>query len=144
MNETITIALATEAELPACARLYVEVSRTYFTWDEPGRRHREADFLRFAEDDEVWVTRQDGALAGFLNYYRPEHFLHLLYVAEARRGQGVGSALLRHIRAQAGVPHSLKTEEPNLAARKFYERRGYSVIGHGGEDGIPWILLRSP
>ncbi len=144
MNEAITIGLATEAELPACARLYVEVSRTYFTWDEPGRRHEEANFLRFAEADEVWVARQGGAIAGFLNYYRPEHFLHLLYVAEALRGQGVGSALLRHIRAQAGVPHSLKAQEPNLAARTFYERRGYSVIGHGEENTVPWVLLRSP
>ena len=144
MKETITIGLATSAELPACARLYVEVNRTYFTWDEPGSRHREADFLRFAEEEEIWVARRDGALAGFLAYYRPEHFLHLLYVAEAQRGQGVGSALLRHIRAETGVPHSLKTEEPNLAARRFYENRGYSVAGHGEKDGVPWILLRSP
>jgi len=52
----VTLALevrrARPDELDTCAELYVQVLRETFTW-LPKDRHRKADFLLFARDEEV-------------------------------------------------------------------------------------------
>jgi ribosomal protein S18 acetylase RimI-like enzyme len=133
------------AELPdlsACARLYVEVCDADFHW-RPAGFFRAQEFLGYAEHEELWVAEPDGAIAGFLSYFAPEHFLHSLYVRRDARGQGIGAALIAHARAHYGVPHSLKVDVPNEAARRFYERLGYAEIRSGATDGVDWIELRS-
>lgn len=133
------------AELPdlsACARLYVEVCDADFHW-RPAGFFRAQEFLGYAEHEELWVAEPDGAIAGFLSYFAPEHFLHSLYVRRGARGQGIGAALIAHARAHYGVPHSLKVDVPNEAARRFYERLGYAEIRSGTTDGVDWIELRS-
>lgn len=133
------------AELPdlgACARLYVEIAEADFHW-RPAGFFRAQDFLGYAEHEELWVAEPGGAIAGFLSYFAPEHFLHSLYVRRGARGQGIGAALIAHARAHYGAPHSLKVDVPNDDARRFYERLGYAEIGTGATEGVGWIELRS-
>jgi len=113
-------------ELGACADLYVRVLRDTFTWLPPDR-HRRDDFLRAAKDEEIYVAVEGREILGVAGFYRPQNFLHSLYVAE--RGRGVGKALLDHVSASASGPLSLKVQAPNLRAQAFYARYGFEKVG---------------
>jgi len=130
-------------ELGACADLYVRVLSETFTWLPPDRHSRE-DFLRAAKEEEVYVAVEKGRVLGLAAFFRPQNFLHSLYV-EARGG-GVGKALLDHVAAQTDGPLSLKVQAPNLRAQAFYRREGFLCTEHGRDPGsdIAWLRLVRP
>ncbi|MBS0333288.1 MAG: GNAT family N-acetyltransferase [Proteobacteria bacterium] len=127
-------------ELAACADLYVRVLTDTFTWLPP-ERHQRDDFLRAARDEEIYVAVEDGRILGLAGFYRPQDFLHSLYVAE--RGRGVGKALLDHVSAVASGPVSLKVQAPNRRAQDFYRREGFVCTEQGRDPGsdIDWLRL---
>ena len=137
---TLEVRRARPEELPACADLYVGVLRDTFTW-QPPERHKREDFFRAAREEEVFVAVEDGAILGLAAFYGPQNFLHSLYVQV--RGRGVGKALLDHVRSVADGPVSLKVQEPNLGARAFYAREGFTCVERGEdlESGVTWLRL---
>ena len=130
-------------ELAACADLYVRVLRETFTW-QPPERHRPEDFIRAAQDEEVYVAVEDGQILGLVAIYRPQNFLHSLYVDV--RGRGVGKALLDHVGALAEGPLSLKVQAPNYKAQRFYAREGFTCVERGRDPGsdVAWLRLVRP
>lgn len=122
------------------AAIYQRTLRDTFTWI-PAWRHNAQDFLRQAEDEEIYVAVADARIVGVAAFYRPDDFLHSLYVAERRRG--VGKALLDHIRAVAAGPVSLKCQAVNLKAQAFYVREGFVVTEQGRDppSGPPWVRM---
>ena len=130
-------------ELGACADLYVRVLRETFTWLSP-ERHRREDFLRAAKEEEVYVAVEGARVLGIAALFRPQNFLHSLYVDG--RGAGVGKALLDHVAAIADGPLSLKVQAPNLRAQAFYLREGFVCTEHGSDPGsdIAWLRLVRP
>jgi N-acetylglutamate synthase-like GNAT family acetyltransferase len=140
----LTIRRARDDELAECAELYVKVLRETFTW-QPQDRHRKSDFLRAARDEEVWVAEEDGRIVGLAGFYRPQNFLHSLYVTN--RGRGIGKALIDHLSASADGPISLKVQAPNLRAQAFYAREGFACVERGRDIGsdVAWLrLVRTP
>jgi GNAT superfamily N-acetyltransferase len=139
----LTVRRARPDEIDACADLYVRVLTETFTW-LPAERHRRADFLRAARDEEVYVALQAGRIVGLAAFYRPQNFLHSLYCD--RRGEGVGKALLDHVSAVADGPLSLKVQVPNRGARAFYAREGFRTLERGRDLGsdVEWIRLMRP
>ena len=134
-------------ERGACADLYVRVLIDTFTWLPP-ERHKRDDFLRAAKDEEIYVAVEDraggGRILGLAGFYRPQNFLHSLYVIE--RGRGVGRALLDHVCAVADGPLSLKVQAPNTRAQAFYRREGFVCTEEGRDLGsdIDWLRLVRP
>jgi len=131
-------------ELSACADLYVRVLRETFTW-QPPERHRREDFIAAARDEEVYVAVDaDGAILGLAALYRPQNFLHSLYVD--RRGLGVGKALIDHVSQVADGPVSLKVQAPNRKAQAFYAREGFACVERGQDPGsdVAWLRLVRP
>ena len=127
-------------ELDACADLYVRVLRETFTWLPP-ERHRREDFLRAAAEEEVYVAAEGGRLLGVAGFYRPQSFIHSLYVDA--RGRGVGKAVRDHLAAVADGPLSLKVQAPNRRAQAFYRREGFRCAEHGRDPGsdVEWLRL---
>ncbi len=127
-------------ELGACADLYVRVLSETFTWLPPGR-HRREDFLRAAKEEEIYVAIEAGRVLGLAAFFRPQNFLHSLYVDA--RGVGVGKALLDHVAAHCEGPLSLKVQAPNLRAQAFYGREGFLCTERGRDPGsdIDWLRL---
>ncbi len=86
------------------------------------------------------VARLDGepVACGFVDPWPADHAeAHLIVVPDAR-GRGIGSAVLADIgaRARAAVKNELQGEvrENDQASRRFFERRGYRVVG--GEKAV--------
>jgi len=83
----------------------------------------------------VWVVREAGALAGYLEARRAADELHVLALAVAPRArrQGAASALLQAVLGEAareGVARvHLEVRASNTAARRFYERHGFALVG---------------
>ncbi|HLZ74355.1 GNAT family N-acetyltransferase [Phenylobacterium sp.] len=130
-------------ELGACADLYVRVLSETFTWLPPAR-HRREDFLRAAKEEEIYVAVDGGCVLGLAAFFRPQNFLHSLYVDA--RGGGVGKALLDHVASVADGPLSLKVQAPNLRAQAFYGREGFRCTERGRDPGsdIDWLRLVRP
>lgn len=123
-------------ELVACARIYVRVLSDTFTW-LPSDRHSEADFLDAAREEDIYVAVDRGRIVGVAALYRPQDFLHSLYVTE--RGRGIGKRLLHHVLAAAGGRLSLKCQTANTGAQAFYLREGFRCVETGENDGIAWM-----
>jgi len=116
--------------------------RETFTWlPTDGAAEK---FLAEAAQEEVYVAEAGGGIAGLASFYRPENFLHSLYIDEAARGQGVGSALLAHVRSIADGRVFLKVQKLNSAAIAFYRRRGMEICEHGDPTapGGGWFKMR--
>jgi GNAT superfamily N-acetyltransferase len=124
---------------PSCAQIYVRVLTDTFTWVPPDR-HREADFYAAAREEEIFVALDGDRIIGMAALYRPQRFLHSLYVTE--RGRGVGKALLDHVIAAAGGKLSLKCQAANTAAQAFYVREGFRCT-EAGRTGRRLAAIRA-
>ena len=138
---SFTIRPARGEEIAACAALYERVGNVTFSW-RPKNWFRAADFLRFAKEEAVFIAEANGQILGLLSLYRPESFVHCLYIDQAAQGLGVGTALIEHAAKEARHPLSLKVDEPNKRAMAFYESRGFKRIESGEDHGIKWALLK--
>ncbi len=144
---SLTIRLARgAAEIADAAALYVRSGRAAFTWRSPDY-FQAADFLRFAEEEDVWLAFLGEAPVGLLSLFRPESFIHCLYVDPDAQGLGVGRALVAQVRKAAGGPLTLKLDLPNRRAIAFYEATGWERMAElddqGVDDaGITWARYR--
>ncbi len=77
------------------------------------------------------VAFDDGAPLGFAGV--ADGKLEMLFVDDAARGRGIGSALLKHAVDRWGV-HRLDANEQNPAARGFYEHEGFRVASRSELD----------
>jgi len=132
----LTLRRARADELADCARLYVRVLTDTFTWVSP-ERHRAADFLMAARDEEIFVAAEGARIMGLAALYRPQAFLHSLYVTE--RGRGIGRALLHYVTASAGGRLQLKCQAANVRAQAFYDREGFRCTERGEDNGVAWL-----
>ncbi|HUO89379.1 MAG TPA: GNAT family N-acetyltransferase [Rhizomicrobium sp.] len=134
------------AEIADAAALYVRAGTAAFTWRPPGHFQVE-DFVRFAEEEEVWLAYLGDALVGILSLFRPENFVHCLYVDPDAQRLGIGRALVAHVRRAVGAPLTLKLDVPNRNAIRFYEATGWermTGLDDQGVDasGITWARYR--
>jgi ribosomal protein S18 acetylase RimI-like enzyme len=129
--ELWTIRAARSDDTPALCDIYLTVRRTAFTWVDPSRFHRE-DFLTHTKDEAVFVCqRENGGIVGFLALWKPENFIHMLYVRPEFQGQGAGTALLKALPNWPRRRYRLKCLVKNKRALAYYEAMGFEVCGFG-------------
>jgi ribosomal protein S18 acetylase RimI-like enzyme len=138
---SLSIRRARSDEIAACAALYERVGRATFTW-RPESWFRAADFLRFATEETVYLAESNGQMLGILSLYRPESFVHCLYIDMPAQGLGVGTALLAYAAREAPGQLSLKVDEPNRRAVAFYKALGFVERESGDDHGIYWLLMK--
>ncbi len=94
------------------------------------------------EGEEVYLAEADRQAVGFVSVWRPENFIHHLYVLPEYKNRGIGIALINNCIKMYGVPLSLKCAVANSKAQKFYRQNGW-VLGDEtgiGDDGL-WNRL---
>jgi ribosomal protein S18 acetylase RimI-like enzyme len=108
----------------------------------PARERAKADFASDTRDEEIVVAiARDGALDGFVSVWRPQSFVHHLYVRPEARGQGVGAALLAALVGRFPFPWRLKCVCANTRALAFYAKRGWREVDSGvGAQGRHVVL----
>lgn len=118
----------------------VRATHDFLTEAEIGRiRDYVPDALRGV--GRLFVARAaDGKPLAFMGVQ--DSFLEMLFVAPEARGQGIGSALLRHGIAELGV-RELSVNEQNPGACGFYEHMGFIIYKRTDTDeqGDPYPLL---
>ena len=119
-----------------------------FMMYEPGERARRTSLTALTEDirqhvvpggDFLDIALEDGVIVGYLRAERGAYsrVCHTAYVVtgvlEGCRGRGIGTALFTRLeawaRANAVTRLELTVECPNEAARRLYERMGFTVAG---------------
>ncbi|HHA2625316.1 TPA: N-acetyltransferase family protein [Stenotrophomonas maltophilia] len=87
------------------------------------------------------VAEQDGRVVGYLvmhHHFFGEAFVEMLMVARERRGQGIGTALLRHAIARRGRGKLFtSTNASNIGMQRLLTVHGFvgGGIVHGLDEG---------
>lgn len=132
---------ASETELDACADLFERVVKDWARW-APAHEITAAFIRPSFDDEEVYLALDEGRLIGFMAFYRPESFVHSLFVERQR--SGVGRALLDHAAQIADGSLHLKCATPNEAARAYYAHLGWREVERGEKNGIGFVRLAVP
>lgn len=117
--------------------------------------HTDAEVLGWVGDvllpaGGVTVALEAGAVVGVIavSSRADGHWIDQLYVHPSRWRRGVGATLLHLAISRLQGPVRLHCFEPNRAARKFYERHGFSAIAFGdgsnNESHCPDVLYERP
>jgi GNAT superfamily N-acetyltransferase len=95
---------------------------------------------------EVWLAEEDGVAVALL--LLEDAWLHSLYVAPGRTGEGIGSALLDLAKSRRPHRLGLWVFQTNERARRFYRRHGFVEVRRtdgtgpdGNEEGEPDVEL---
>jgi ribosomal protein S18 acetylase RimI-like enzyme len=139
--------LQTEEEARSCARMMASSE----PWLTLGRTYEQSLAIIRDPTREVYLLRQDGAIAGFLILCMTGAFIGYIQtvcIHPAHRGRGLGSRLvaLAEQRILSEVPNVFMCVSSfNHDARRLYERLGYHVVGELTDyivRGHSEILLR--
>ncbi|WP_200937065.1 MULTISPECIES: GNAT family N-acetyltransferase [unclassified Phenylobacterium] len=137
--------LADSAEVARLHRQVMRVSLPYL----PELHTPEEDLWFFSEhlfrENEVWVGEADGEIVGYIAF-KPGWISHL-YIHPDHQGRGLGPELLAKA-LEDGTARELWTFQQNARARRFYEKRGFSLVrltdGADNEEQTPDALYRWP
>ena len=92
------------------------------------------------------VAVVDGLIVGLLAISQDDQcgWIDQLYLLPAWIGRGLGAQLLEIARSELPPPIRLYSFQCNDRARRFYERRGFTVVrfsdGSGNEEKCPDVL----
>lgn len=145
----LTIRPATDEDAPAVAELLLR-ARKAAEPAIPPMVHDDDDVRGWVRSTlvprcEVWLGVDGGAVVGFLALER--EWIEQLYLEPSRTGEGIGSALLDHAKAQRPDGLELWAFQSNTGARRFYERHGFVATAFtdgDNEEGAPDVRYRWP
>ena len=159
MNEhEVTIRPATADDVPAMSELMRDQARRFAAPDctasglEMLLESLTEDSIRERMQGEFrhWVAVDSGSLVGLITLRNPAHLYHL-FVAEGRRGSGIGAMLWRHLLDELtdGTRQAVEiTVRSTSFARRFYERMGFDATGtqvsENGVSSYPMSFVRTP
>lgn len=135
----VAIRPATDADIAACAALWDRVQRAVFAWD-PETVYGRAAFERSIAGEVLILAWADSRIAGLISVFRPDSYVHSLYVDLPWQGCGIGRQLLRAGLAGIAGSARLKCDIANVAAQRFYARLGWREVGRSGSRPADWIL----
>lgn len=142
----MTIRRATIADLQACAEIInAYIDTTDWLPRTASREEIEAIFVPDLLDKrDLIVAELDAKIVGYMSMAE-DGFIPAIYLAPEARGRGIGKQFLDF--AKATYPQEVRLDcfLPNVAARKFYAREGFTEIEgerFTEEEGILKLRLR--
>jgi chorismate mutase/GNAT superfamily N-acetyltransferase len=147
----LTVRPAVPEDADSLATLLLEARESAFP-EMPRGVHPPEDVRRWLRsrlgtpEAEVWVAEDSAAVVGML--LLEDDWVHSLYVAPARTGQGIGTVLLELAKSLRPRRLGLWVFETNKRARRFYARHGFVEVrrtdGADNEEREPDIELAWP
>lgn len=138
----LTLRLAGERDLDALTDLWERAARTshgFMADDDFADAH---PYVRDAllPSMDVWIAEREGEPVGFAGVREEAGQVHLdlLYVEPAAHGQGVGTALVRHV-----APTSVEVYAGNSRGLGFYASHGFERLRSHTHDafGRPFPII---
>jgi ribosomal protein S18 acetylase RimI-like enzyme len=140
---TITVRPVGTDDLPALRTLFLEARRKTFAW-QTSDTFQLADFDAQTRDESILAAEDErGRICGFISVWKPDRFIHHLYVDQQCSGRGIGRALLRQLPEWCNTRYRLKCLRINVAALAFYEACDFVQIGSGTSEEGAYLLLES-
>ena len=95
-----------------------------------------AQFAPLIRGEDLQVAMSGEFILGFVAVWRPETFIHHLYILPAHQREGIARALIQSCVQRYGYPLSLKSLRANAQACAFYEKNDWMALETGtGPDG---------
>ncbi len=137
----IDVRLMERSELDAATDVYVRSLTGSIDWFTAEQRHSDAEYGDYFRKQvvpvcETWVALVTGRVVAVMTLEEDE-WLDRLYVDPEFQRQGVGSRLLQQAKELRPDGLRLVTLERNEPARRFYERHGFVLTGHGQAQDPP-------
>jgi ribosomal protein S18 acetylase RimI-like enzyme len=141
------IRAATVDDLPACAEIINDYIDATAWLPRTKSRAEIAGFFapELLTSRIVLVAEIDGEVGAYLSMSR-EGWVYGLYLAPHARSRGIGRMLIDRAKAVQPTQLELTVFEPNVDARRFYEREGFREVperrDEDTDEGIPTLLMR--
>jgi GNAT superfamily N-acetyltransferase len=148
MDDSICIRSGSVADASAIAEVFLSAraEMTYLPDLHTDEQTRAWISHVMVPEHEVWIATENDKVVGFAALSK--EWLEHLYVAPPEQGHGIGSHLLNMAKQQRPDGLRLYVFQPNVSARRFYERHGFAVVqfgdGSGNEEGVPDALYAWP
>jgi ribosomal protein S18 acetylase RimI-like enzyme len=123
------------SDLESLRQLYFESRLNTFTWLD-NTEFELNNFDRDSKGEQIWVAKNAGEIVGFISIWKPECFIHNLFVSPHHLRNGVGSTLLDFSKQHYSVL-SLKCLIENKNAVDFYQSQGFKIattVKNGSES----------
>jgi len=132
-----------EADRASLRQLYVASRRAAFTWIA-AESHQALDFDAHTQGEVILVAVANAQTVGFASIWKPDSFVHNLFVHPSFMRQGVGSVLLTRCARYCADAPTLKCMKANVNAMQFYTAQGWTVRQENlGPEG-PYLLMQAP
>ncbi|EQB8945037.1 GNAT family N-acetyltransferase, partial [Vibrio parahaemolyticus] len=109
----------------ATARIYVESRVATFSFMDT-LAYSLSDFAKDTDGEEIWLAVEQGIVVGFISIWKPENFIHHLFVSPKNLKRGIGLKLLSHAK-ELSNSLSLKSLVQNRNATDFYIYQGFII-----------------
>ena len=109
----------------ATAKIYFESRIATFSFMDTAT-YSLTDFAKDTDGEEVWVAVEQGVVVGFVSIWKPDNFIHHLFVSPKNLKRGIGVRLLNHAKKLSNNL-SLKCLVQNTNATEFYISQGFLI-----------------
>lgn len=80
----------------------------------------------YLPDAATWIAEKEGSLLGFISVMERQ-FIGALFIARSAQGNGIGSALIKQVKAR--YPElMLEVYKENVSAIGFYVKQGFGIV----------------
>jgi N-acetylglutamate synthase-like GNAT family acetyltransferase len=132
LAEEVMIRKCTDDDLPVLYEIINDAAQAYKgvipadRWHEPYMPMDELS-REICDGVQFWGYESDGELVGVMGFQDKTDvaLIRHAYVKTARRNQGIGTKLLRHLEQMASKPILIGTWADATWAIRFYEKNGY-------------------
>lgn len=133
----VEIRLSTEADLASLAEIYL-AARLKFRWEEEPDL---LDLFEAVEDETIFVLTEKEVILGFISFFEPTAFIHLLFINSAHQRKGLGQRLIEHTQKYCNRNLQLKCVKENQGAYDFYLKQGWEVLELNLAAEPPYYLM---
>lgn len=102
------------------------------------------EFAKLIEGEELHIASDGDTKAAFIGVWKPDNFIHHLYVLPAHQSAGLGKALIQTCIKQYGLPLRLKCSKYNVGAQSFYDNTGWIRESEAVNEDGPYINYLLP
>jgi GNAT superfamily N-acetyltransferase len=129
-----------DTDLPHLRELFLNERRRTFTEQDLSEFELD-DFDKQTQGECILTALANNIPVGFISIWRPNNFIHHLYVDVKHQGKNLGTELLKAAILKTSFPITLKCLTSNIKAVEFYGKKGFVEKSRGNSSNGTYILF---